>query len=44
MKSAVSFVDPPGGGDLLGSVDFPGIAGVGWKGDGDLQTNIFCGT
>lgn len=29
MKSAVSLVDSPGGSDLPGSVDFPGIAAAG---------------
>lgn len=43
MNSAVSFVDPPGRGDLSGSVDFPGIAGGGWQGDDDLQTKSFGG-
>lgn len=43
MNSAVAFVDPPGRPDLSGSVDFPGIAGVGWQGDGNLQINNFGG-
>lgn len=36
-------VVPPGRPDLLGSVDFPGIAGGGWQGDSDLQTVNFGG-
>jgi len=43
MNSAVSFVDQSQRADLLGSVDFPGIAEGGWQGDIDLQTKTFGG-
>lgn len=43
MSSVVSFVDPPGRGDWSRSVDFPGIASVGWQGDSDLQAKAFGG-
>lgn len=43
MNSVVLFVDPPERSDGSRSVDFPGIAGVGWQGDSDLQAKAFGG-
>lgn len=43
MNSVVSFVDPPERDDRSRSVDFPRIAGVGCRGDSDLQAKAFGG-